>query len=352
MHELLAQRINALALGYEDVNDHDRLRLDPVHALLAGKEDITGQERVLERDKGRALAGHATLNRLELGACGSDGRYHKIVAQLDQIEDLLIKEGVKAIPRKSREIILDFDATDDPLHGKQEGAYFNGYYKSYCYLPLYCFCGNIPLWAQLRDCKRDASEGTVPALAKIVAAIRRRFGRQIRIILRGDSGFAREEILFWCEQNKVYYCIGLARNKTVATLLKPVFDQLHEQIERGERTKPSRQFAEFGYRTKKSWSRFRRIVGKAEVLDKGDNPRFVVTNLPAGGFREEKDPDRFAPDRLYEEFYCARGGMENHIKAQQLDLFYLPVPNSKSTWLGEGWQPVDTHSSILRFVMN
>ena len=216
VRELVAQRINALALGYEDLNDHDRLRLDPVHALLAGKEDLTGEQRVLERDKGYGLAGRSTLNRLELGGCGRDERYHKIEPQPEQIEALLIAEGVKAIPRKSRQIVLDFDATDDPLHGRQEGAYFHAYYKSYCYLPLYCFCGNIPLWAQLRDCKRDASKGTVAALGKIVPAIRRRFGRRVRIIVRADSGFAREAILSWCEQHGLDYCIGFARNPKVA----------------------------------------------------------------------------------------------------------------------------------------
>ena len=320
VRELLAQRINALALGYEDVNDHDQLRLDPVHALLAGKEDITGEQRVLQRDKGYGLAGRSTLNRLELGGCGRDKRYHKIEPQAEQVEALLIAEGVEAIPRKSQEIVLDFDATDDPLHGRQEGAYFHGYYKSYCYLPLYCFCGNIPLWAQLRDCKRDASEGTVQALAKIVPAIRRRFGRQVRIIVRADSGFAREDILSWCEQHGLYYCIGFARNPKVASMVDGTFEQLHQRIDEEELRTPAREFVEFGYRTQKSWSRFRRMVGKAEVLDKGDNPRFVVTNLPAEGFPGE-DPERFAPARLYERFYCLRGDMENRIKEQQLDLF-------------------------------
>ena len=320
VRELLGQRINGLALGYEDLNDHDRLRLDPVHALLAGKEDITGEQRVLERDKGYGLAGRSTLNRLELGGCGRDERYHKIEPLPAQIESLLIAEGVKAIPRKSREIVLDFDATDDPLHGRQEGAYFHGYYKSYCYLPLYCFSGNIPLWAQLRDCKRDASKGTVAALEKIVPAIRQRFGRQVRIIVRADSGFAREDILSWCEQHGLYYCIGFARNAKVASMLAGTFQQLHQRIDEDELRVPSREFVEFGYRTQNSWSRFRRMVGKAEVLDKGDNPRFVVTNLPGKGFPGE-DCERFAPASLYERFYCARGDMENRIKEQQLDLF-------------------------------
>ena len=193
--ELLAQRINGLALGYEDINDHDRLRLDPVHALLAGKEDLIGEYRMQEQDKGKALTGHATLNRMELGARGMDERYHKIEPRPEKIEALLLPEGVRAIPRRSREVVLDFDATDDPLHGSQEGAYFHGYYRCYCYLPLYCFFGNIPLWAQLRHCKRDASDGTVEALQKIVPELRRRFGPEVRIIVRGDSGFARDSIM-------------------------------------------------------------------------------------------------------------------------------------------------------------
>ena len=202
--ELLRQRIGALALGYEDLNDHDRLRLDPLHALVAGKKDVLGEDRQCDQDKGKALAAHSTLNRFELGALGGDGRYKKIVADADKIAELLVNEGVKAIPRKSREVILDFDATDDPLHGEQEGAFFHGYYRQYCYLPLYCFCGNIPLWTQLRDAKRDASSGTVEALKRIVGAVRKRFGKKVRIIVRADSGFAREEIMAWYEENAVF----------------------------------------------------------------------------------------------------------------------------------------------------
>lgn len=320
LEELLAQRVNGIVLGYEDINDHDRLRLDPVHALLAGKTDITGEKRVRKEDRGKALAAHATLNRLELGACGGDGRYKKILAQADKIESLLISEGVKAISLESKEVVLDFDATDDRLHGRQEGAYFHGYYKSYCYMPLYCFCDNIPLWAQLRDCKRDGSDGTVEALAKIVPVIRRRFGKKVRIIVRGDSGFAREAIMKFCEKQKLYYCFGLAKNPTLKELMKNTFEKMRHDIEAGQSALPYRKFMEFGYRTKKSWSRFRRVVGKAEMLAKGKNPRFVVTNLPAEGFQGDA-PDRFAPRRLYEQFYCARGDMENRIKEQQLDLF-------------------------------
>src|SRR5258705_8665747 len=267
--ELLRQRIGALALGYEDLNDHDRLRLDPLHALIAGKADVLGEDRLCEEDKGKALAAHSTLNRLELGALGGDTRYKKIIANPQEIEALLIEEGVKAIPRKIREIILDFDATDDPLHGNQEGAFFHGYYRNYCYLPLYCFCGNIPLLAQLRDAKRDASSVTVEALRKITCAIRKRFGRKVRIIVRADSGFAREEIMAWCEDNGLYYCLGLARNKRLSARLGKCFGELHRGIQSGEIQVPCRRFEDFEYRTRKSWSRVRRVVGKAEILDKG-----------------------------------------------------------------------------------
>lgn len=208
---LLAQRVNGLVLGYEDLNDHDDLRRDPGHALAANKEDILCETRRDEQDRGKALAAASTLNRLELAAQKPDERYRKIVADPSAVEALLIKEAVKAIPRKSREIILDFDATDDPLHGNQEGRYFQGYYRHHCYLPLYCFCGNIPLLAALRDCKRDAADGTVEALAKILPAIRRRFGKKVRVILRGDGGFARDAIMHWCEQNDIHYCLGLAQ---------------------------------------------------------------------------------------------------------------------------------------------
>lgn len=310
--QLLRQRVGSLALGYEDLNDSDSLRHDPALALLSGKDDIEGLDRVHESDKGKALAGHSTLNRLELGALGGDGRYKKIIADSDSLELLLIEEGVRAIPRKTRQIVLDFDATDDPLHGSQQGAYFHGYYGHYCYLPLYCFCGNIPLLARLRDCKRDASEGTTKALEKIVAAIRRRFGRKVRIIVRADSGFARDEIMLWCEHNKVSYCLGLARNQRLATHLQENFGELHRAIEEGRESMPVRRFVDFKYRTLKSWSRSRRVVGKAEVLDKGDNPRFIVTDL---------DIEEFPAQSLYEDFYCARADMENRIKEQQQDLF-------------------------------
>jgi hypothetical protein len=321
VQELVSQRIYGLVLGYEDLNDHDHLRRDPVHGLICGKSDPLGQDRILERDKGKALAAHSTLNRLELSAQGIDGRYHKIQVQPEEAEEFFIKRGVKAIPRKRAEVVLDFDATDDPLHGSQEGAYFNGFYREYCYLPLYCFCGNIPLLAKLRSCKCDPSEGTLEALQKIVPAIRKRFGKKVRIIVRGDSAFAREPTMSWCEDQGVFYCFGLARNDRLSEQLKGSFEGLQTQIAEGKVQSPCRSFTEFDYSTLKSWSKARRVIGKAEILPQGDNPRFIVTNLPKDGWKDSGEMARFEPAALYEKFYCARGDMENRIKEQQLDLF-------------------------------
>ena len=302
----------------------------PIHGLIAGKSDPLGQDRILERDKGKALAAQSTLNRLELSAEAIDARYHKIQAQPDKIEQLLIKRGVKAIPRKSAEIVLDLDATDDPLHGSQQGAYFHGYYRAYCYLPLYCFCGNIPLLAKLRDCKRDASDGTVEALQKIVPVIRQRFGSKVRIIVRADSGFARDAIMAWCEDNGVFYCLGLARNERLGQRVEADFESLKVQIQEAKVETPCRSFTEFEYSTLSSWTKARRVIGKAEILPKGDNPRFIVTNLPKDGWNDPIQAARFEPGALYEKFYCARGDMENRIKEQQMDLF---ADRTSTHWL-------------------
>lgn len=313
VEELLTQRIVGLALGYEDLNDHDYLRLDPLLATVCGKADPLGQDRHVQRDRGKALAGKSTLNRLELAIKESDERYKKVVADPEQIEALLLELGVQALPRKSDMIILDFDATDDPIHGRQEGRFFHGYYKCYCYLPLYCFCGNIPLWTKLRTSGRDASDGTIQALEKIVRAIRKRFGKRQKILVRGDSGFAREAIMAWCEKEKnLFYCLGLARNARLQRELEEDFEQIEAAIEKGESQAPYRRFKDFSYRTHKSWSTSRRVVGKAEITEAGPNPRFVVSNL---------EGESFAPAVLYEKIYCGRGEMENQIKVQQLDLF-------------------------------
>jgi hypothetical protein len=331
LETLVRQRVLGLALGYEDLNDHDDLRRDPLLATACGHADPLGTMRRHETDKGNPLAGKSTLNRLELGSAQNAGKYRKINADSEKIEALLIEEGVKAIARKSKLIILDFDATDDPIHGNQEGRFFQGYYRHYCYLPLYCFCGDIPLWAELRRADGDGSKGTREALEKIIPVIRKRFGKKVRILVRGDSGFCRDGLMDWIEsQPGVHYVLGLARNARLAKLLEPEFENVRaahavacgKAKEQGEDA-PScwRGFAELRYRTLDSWSRERRVIGKAEILGDKDNPRFIVTDL-TGDEPWSQDEVGFASGRgLYEKTYCARGDMENRIKEQQMDLF-------------------------------
>jgi len=313
VEELLLQRVMGLALGYEDLNDHDDLRHDPLLALVCGRADITGQDRVEEADRGKPLAGKSTLNRLELTPAGASGksRYKKIVASVDQLQDSLVDLFIRMRCKQNvpEELIIDFDATDDPIHGDQLGKFFQGYYKSYCFLPLYAFCDGWPLLALLRPSDIDGAKGTVPNLQRIVTKLRQAWPA-VRIIVRGDSGFCRDEIMHWCEQNKVHYVLGLAKNKR---LNKFIGKELHEAKTLYEQTgKAARVFKDFQYRTLKSWSAERRVVGKAEQISKGANPRFIVTNLPS---------ERFNAKRLYEDVYCARGEMENRIKEQQLFLF-------------------------------
>jgi hypothetical protein len=317
VQELLRQRLFGTALGYEDINDHQRLRLDPLLAAACGKTDPLGEQRVLPQHRGIALAAPSTLNRLELSN-NKDTRCHKLPHDPAKIEACLLKMGARCLPKHAREIVLDLDALGHRLHGFQEGRRFNAYYDDYCYLPLYAFVGDFPLWAQLRTAEHEAAHEAVPALEKIVAAIGKRCPKA-RIIVRGDSGFGREEIMAWCEsQWEVYYCLGLARNSVLIEKLGPALAQARARhcLTGGAGV---REFAEFEYRTHQSWSRSRRVIGKAEVMQEGENPRFVVTNLPAAGF-EDEDQNRFRPARLYEELYCARGDMENKLKQQVLDL--------------------------------
>jgi hypothetical protein len=318
VRELVAQRLLGLAAGYEDLNDHTLLRLDPLFAVAVGKEDPLGTGRAPE-DQGKALASASTLNRLELGNNKST-RCHKISADHPAIQDNLLRMGVRCVPKHSKEVVIDLDASDDPLHGHQEGRFFHGYYGHYCYLPLFAFVGSIPLWAELRTSDGDAARGAVEALKKIVAAVRKRCPKA-RIIVRADSGFCREEIMAWCEaqQPKVYYCLGLARNNRLRDLLEAKFARVRElAILCGG---VARGFTEFQYQTLKTWSLSRRVIGKAEVLGDKDNPRFIVTNLPAEGFADDlPSSGRFCAQKCYEDFYCARGNMENQIKQQYLDL--------------------------------
>jgi len=318
VEEILRQRLFGTALGYEDLNDHQRLRLDPLLAVACGKIDPLGEQRFFPQHRGIALASPSTLNRLELSN-NKDTRCHKLPHDPAKVEACLLKMGARCLPKHAKEIVVDLDAMGHRLHGFQEGRHFNAYYDDYCYLPLYAFVGDFPLWAQLRTADHGADYGAVPALEKIVTAIRKRC-RKARIITRGDSGFGREQIMAWCEgQPEVYYCLGLAKNSVLIDKLGPALAQARARHCLSGASSV-REFTEFEYRTQESWSRSRRVIGKAEVMNAGENPRFVVTNLPAKGFKDDKDRSRFSPAQLYEELYCARGDMENMLKQQVLDL--------------------------------
>jgi hypothetical protein len=289
--EMLSQRIYGLALGYEDLNDHEQLRADPMFGLLSGK-------RKLEEP----LAGKSTLNRLEL--CGRTARYHKISYLPEAIDRLLVDLYIESHVTAPTEVVLDLDATDIPLYGHQPERFFHGYYDNYCYLPLYIFAGDQLLCARLRPANQDAAAGSLEEVTQIVAQLRQQWP-EVKIVLRADSGFCREELMGWCENNRVDYVFGLARNQRLRRIIGK---QMHQaQLEHQTTGKPTRVFAESSYQTHKSWSCSRRVVAKAEYLDKGENPRFVVTSLTAG---------QWAAQHLYEKFYCARGEMENRIKEQ------------------------------------
>ena len=298
---MVGQRIFGIALGYEDVVDHDELRHDPVMAVLAGK-------LIARRKNCAPVAGKSTLNRLELGT-DAPTAYRKISHDPQTIEALLVDLFLEAHRRAPRQIILDLDATDDPLHGHQEGRFFHGYYDCYCYLPLYIFCGRHLLAAKLRRSNIDASAGAVEEVVRIVAQIRARWPA-VRILLRADSGFAREGLMRWCELNGVDYLFGLARNPRLTAAIAAELEAARQHSERTGR--PSRRFKDFMWSTLDSWSRERRVVAKAEWTGGGANPRFVVTSLSRAEHQAH---------HLYEKVYCARGEMENRIKECQLDLF-------------------------------
>jgi hypothetical protein len=298
---MVTQRVLGIALGYEDLIDHDELRHDPVLAVLAGKLEA-------HRSDCAPLAGKSTLNRLELSRA-EPTRYHKVSHNPAAIETLFVDLFLEAHRRAPEQIILDLDATDDPLHGQQEGRFFHGYYDCYCYLPLYVFCGRHLLAAKLRRSNIDGAAGAVEEVARIVAQIRRRWPR-VRILLRGDSGFTREALMAWCEANRVDFLFGLARNERLEEAIKAeLITATLQSIRTG---KPARCFRDFTWSTLDSWSRERRVVGKAEVTGGEANPRFVVTSL-----KSTEVGGRY----LYEKVYCARGEMENRIKECQLDLF-------------------------------
>ena len=299
---LIGQRVFGIALGYEDLVDHDQLRHDPVLAVLGGK--LTAR-----RSDCAPLAGKSTLNRLEHAPWGEPSRYHRIGHDGEAIARLFVDLFLEAHARTPKQITLDLDATDDPIHGHQEGRFFHGYYDCHCYLPLYVFCGRHLLAAKLRRSNIDASAGAVEEVARIVAQIRARWPR-VRILLRADSGFAREALMVWCEHNRIDFVFGLARNPR---LVEEIAVELIQAEEEAERTgKPARRYKDFRWSTRESWSRRRRVIAKAEWTGGEANPRFIVTSLK---------PREVSARHLYEEVYCARGDMENRIKECQGDLF-------------------------------
>ena len=298
---LVGQRVFGIALGYEDLIDHDQLRHDPVMAVLGGKLEA-------RRTDCAPLAGKSTLNRLELSR-PEPTRYHKISHDAAALEGLFVDLFLEAHSAAPTQITLDLDATDDPLHGHQEERFFHGYYDTYCYLPLYVFCGRHLLAAKLRPANIDASAGSVEEAARIVTRIRQRWPK-VRILLRADSGFAREALMVWCENNGVDFLFGLAKNSRLVAEIEAELAQAAEQSRQTE--KPARRFKDFTWQTRNSWSRERRVVAKAEWTAGEANPRFVVTSLAREGHEAR---------HLYEKLYCARGEMENRIKECQLDLY-------------------------------
>ena len=298
--EMLSQRIYGLALGYEDINDHEQLRNDPVFGILAGRDELD-----------EPLAGKSTLNRMELGD-GAKDRYKKITFWKEGVDELLVNLFIESHEKAPDHIVLDVDTTDLPLHGKQEGRFFHGYYDCYCYLPLYIFCGEHVLCARLREANHDAAFGSLAEIRRIVAQLRVAWP-EVKIVLRGDSGFCRNELMSWCENNGVDFVFGLARNQRLRRIVGAQMQQATQQW--NQTGKPARVFSEFQYKTKKTkkggWDRERRVVAKAEHIDGKENPRFVVTSLSS---------DQWLAQALYEELYCARGDMENRIK-EQFSLF-------------------------------
>jgi len=311
VQELVTQRVMGLCLGYEDIVDHDLLRFDPLFATLCGKNDPLGRTRRHARDTGKGCAGKSTLNRLETceGFWQTD-ETKKIVADVEHIQRFFVKAFLNNYPGRPKRIVLDLDVTDNELHGKQEGRFFHGHYDCYCYLPLYIYCGDDLLCAKLRPADVDPAEGVTEELDRIVGLIRNRW-KHVEIVIRADSGFCREDLMRWCEEQGVFYVIGLARNTRLT-------DRIKKHLRRAcvEHTRtglPARRYLSFSYRTRRSWSRTRRVIAKAEYTQGKENPRFIVAHLPPQW--------RPSAQVLYEEVYCPRGEMENRIKEQQLYLF-------------------------------
>jgi len=312
LREMLAQRTYCLALGYEDLNDHERLNRDPLLAALAGKADVEGRRQTRQRDVGKLLASPSTLGRLERTKerASKETRYEKIVCDFDALGEVFVDSFIESFDHEPGVVVLDLDPSDIQLYGNQEERFYHGYYREHCYLPLYVFAGEYPLVVKLRPSNIDGAKNANEALMPLIERLRSAWP-DVRIIVRGDSGFCRERLMCWCEATPgVDYILGVARNSRLQKAIAKQMEQAkREHLQTG---KPARRFRDFRYRTLKTWARTRRVVGKAEYLSKGENPRFVVTSLP---------PSEYEKRYLYEELYCARGEMENRIKEQQLDLF-------------------------------
>ena len=311
LEQLLAQRIYGIALGYEDLNDHDELRKDPLLAVVAGSKDPMGTDRARARDVGKALAGKSTLNRLELSESESahSDRYKKIAADAPQIDRFMVSMFIRSQKKAPKQIILDLDTTDDPVHGMQEGRFFHGHYGHYCFLPLYIFTGEHILFSRLLPGNADAKKAVLPELERIVGRIRGEWPK-VQIIVRGDSGFMSDEIMEYCEGNRVDYVLGVAKNSRLLKRIQRSMRNAARLYRKKEKT--VRIFQDVYYKTRRSWSRRRRVVAKAEHMKDGANPRFVVTSI-----KRKKRSARW----IYEDLYCKRGDMENRIKEQQLDMF-------------------------------
>jgi hypothetical protein len=311
LEQLLRQRGFGICCGYEDLNDHAALRDDPLMAAVVGKADPLGRDRREKKDKGHPLASPSTLNRLELTPADAtaDSRYRKVVYDAEKIADLFVDLFMDAHAKLPKEIVLDLDATDDLIHGTQEGRFFHGYYGNYCYLPLYIFVGDFLLCAKLRKSDIDGSAGSLDEVKRIVARIQKRWPKT-KFVLRADSGFARDEIMTWCEANEVDYIFGLAKNGRLEQMIVAELETVKQEA--AKTGAAARMFRELRYRTLDSWSRERRVVAKAEHLGDKSNPRFVVSSFSL---------ERYDARSLYEDVYCARGDMENRIKEQQLDMF-------------------------------
>lgn len=310
--ELVKQRTFALIQGYEDLNDHDELRRDPLLAMTCGKEDLTGEQRVRPRDLGIPLAGKSTLNRFELSAAegGPGHRYKKIPLNSKKADELLVELFLESLSVAPETLVLDLDATGALLHGRQEGAFFNAYYDGYCYLPFFIFAGDHLLLARLETSDQDPASANMDDIEWLLKILLKRLPRT-RIILRGDGGFCRDELMCVCEgRNRVHYLFGLPKNQRLEQFIAAEMVESKSAFEESRETE--RRWKAFDYQTKDSWGRSRRVIGKAEHSAQGANPRFLVTSLKVRQMDAQS---------LYEDLYCARGNMENRIKEQQMGLF-------------------------------